>query len=309
MDSIETRYFENATDFVAALRRSDSYWLPDTLWDVPWIFRGEASDEWQLIPTAWRPAAKEHPMYWAIGQWDWNSRVHDFVNEKRSSGLAISPELGRELLIQNAFEFQSARAFYDLVDELGLSLPGGPMPTAPSRDPLESPVYSEPHPVYGLARHHKVPVRLIDWTHNPLIAAFFAASEARPDSPGNIVVWALNQHEAFKKPFECSAYTVPRSQVGFLHAQQGLFTYGPSANGFFAMNGRWPCLEEMVPKSALRRLALPKTECPKLLRLLWAERISKAHLMPTLDNVKEAIDATWKLWYDIGTERVNKAEP
>ncbi len=305
---IETLHFATAASFIAALRRSDPYWLRDELWDVPWIFRGESSDEWKLMPTAWRPSAKEHRIYWATNQVDWDSRVQDLISNPQYAGFSLSYEVGRELIVQNAFEFHAVRAFYDLVDELGLSLPGGPMRDTPSHDPLESPSYSVPHPVFGLARHHKVPVRLLDWTHNPLIAAYFAASATRADTTGNLVVWALNQHEAFKNPMDCAAFTVPRSQIGFLHAQQGLFTYIPSANLYFTMKGRWPTLEDVVPRSAFRRLTLPKTECPKLLRLLWAERISKAHLMPTLDNVKEAIDDMWELWYELGTDRATRTE-
>jgi len=41
-----------------------------------------------------------------------------------------------------------------------------------------------------LARHHRLPTRILDWTANPLVALYFACCE-EPDSPGDL--WAFNK--------------------------------------------------------------------------------------------------------------------
>jgi hypothetical protein len=48
-----------------------------------------------------------------------------------------------------------------------------------------------------LAQHHGVPTRLLDWTKNPLVAAFFAAG-GRPDRAG--AIWCLNASDDFPFP-------------------------------------------------------------------------------------------------------------
>lgn len=76
----------------------------------------------------------------------------------------------------------------------------------------------------------------------------------------------------------------------FLHAQDGLFTWDRNMVDGYYSKRCWQGIED-VPQGniVLRKLTLPAIEAGTLLELLWAMRISKAHLMPTLDNVaKEA---------------------
>ncbi len=49
---IEVATFEDADEFLAALRRSNSHW-----WEgegCPWVFRGHGHHDWELLPSAWR---------------------------------------------------------------------------------------------------------------------------------------------------------------------------------------------------------------------------------------------------------------
>ena len=43
-----------------------------------------------------------------------------------------------------------------------------------------------------------------------------------------------------------------------------------------------------------RKLVLPASQADHLLKLLWDERIGRAHLMPTLDNVTASLRVKWR---------------
>lgn len=289
----EHRHFHTASAFLTILRRSNDYWLSPDDWKCPWIFRGQSSDTYTLIPRAWRPETRNHEIYKQIAE----------KNKARNANPSLTSdgEATAEIAIQERFEYIVMLEFCRLADELGLPIPGGHPPSDPE---LASTYFHDPHPAYALAQHHGTPTQFLDWTYNPLVAAFFASEGKDQSDDGNLAVWALNQQQLKFSP--CRDFTVPRSQIGFLHAQEGLFTYivGPAAIDAYKRTRQWPDLEAILRPGLLRLLTLPKSEGHELRRLLHAERVSKAHLMPTLDNVTSALERSWQEMFRRTTDTI-----
>lgn len=254
-----------------------------------------------------------------------NRQFYEFGVE-RISDIARQQKLDRiEKAVLNAFaEITLVNEFIRLADELGfrverlvdwsrrfsfvheyidLSFPDDQRQKwriAHERNGTRPPLVEEQSDFWSkesiaLAQHHGVSTRLLDWTRNPLYAAYFAASGVVPsDADDCIAVYAIHRNMLGTYLREVET---PSSDNDFLRAQSGIFTIDLNADEFFVRNGRYPSLEEStgyishsVPEYEYpKRLTLIASEAPELLRLLWLERITEAHLMPTLDHVASAV--------------------
>ena len=171
---------------------------------------------------------------------------------------------------------------------------------------------AELQPLFALAQHYGVPTRLLDWSLQGKVAAYFAAVSARRRErrgvpPASLAVWAYNDHAAQESGLWEGAETwplvvrVPRFQNPNLNAQGGAFTLVANERLGAEAPARVPALDRLIaerarertlapPKSpVLHRLSLPLSQAGEALRRLRYERVSATHLFPGYDGVVEGI--------------------
>jgi hypothetical protein len=219
---------------------------------------------------------------------------------------------------------------------LGLSTPILQLPPDPTLNPdwvigASDPLVGDdffrfsdiPHYI-SLAQHHGIPTRLLDWTHDPLKAAFFATETTTGNEvQGGIAVWAIHRRRAMfvrGKPGVFPRFIDGKVEHGnndeiypsieivrtpmrdnfFLAAQSGQFTsIRASGIDFMHRGGLRPSLETFVAESGVQETVLRKVtlegHCvPELKTLLAREGISRSQLMPTHDNVAADVMKSWE---------------
>jgi len=210
-------HHSSAAEFIDAISLSRSNFYLQGKYH--WMFRGQPIVS-KLVPTAWR----EHGL--------------DGFNEGKP------PETYEKLV---ELEMRVAVQFFRLADARGLALPE-------DTQTLRREIWSQDLPVghswperhwwslLALARHHGLPARLLDWTWNPYVAAYFAASgayEALLDgnarSTDKLEVYALSIETCLDNlqrsllglrplPESIVIVTAPGAGNQNLRAQEGVFT-------------------------------------------------------------------------------------
>lgn len=131
----------------------------------------------------------------------------------------------------------------------------------------------------ALAQHHGLPTRLLDWTHNPLVAAYFSVEDDECEEDG--VIYILSGASsidilAHRDPFAGSDVKrfVPRHITRRLIAQAGLFTIHPEP--WKSIGEDTPGLDCITVSTGLRR---------SLKMTLHRYGIHRESLFPDLDGL------------------------
>lgn len=319
--TVERIRCESAEEFLRMLHPTNPLWESDGL-ESKWLYRGHRNANRKLHPAAWRDPKDniqlreyrsflarsgivdrhmaafdvDHPSLEISSRDEW-SQLERITRETRI----------REFVTQIILETQLVRDFWTIADDVGHRLP---KPDWNFSDNCVASLILRAgngdgeglfqHMAFATAQHHRIPTRLLDWSYNPLVAAYFAASVGTSPKAEFIEVWALRR-DAILRASNLREYHVPRSELSYLHAQSGCFLWIEHPTSHFLLTGNWPTQDAVLDK-AFRvnsaggprppwayRISLPASDAPTVTQSLWRARVSHAHVMPTLDNVAEEV--------------------
>ncbi|WP_240233910.1 FRG domain-containing protein [Devosia lacusdianchii] len=267
-------------------------------------FRGHANAAWPLLPKGLRPLGDHNPLtplYQAFELQFAKYGVPDLLSRDTPSSHHdwLSPFLCWRYALQEA-----VNQFADLGRQTGLETPRHVHPTNLGRAELPYWPSTPEQPILALAQHHRIPTELLDWSEDPLTAAYFALG-AGEDT--DLCVWALQaglSEYYIDGELRILVEKPPTAGNTNIRAQNGVFVryYGHMTKPSHIFSGsEWlPFEAHDVFADRPTKITLPSSERDGLRGLLLAERRSAAHLMPSWDSVAETLLARWKAGSIVG---------
>lgn len=284
----------SAQDFIDILRPSGDRWWDRKRSVRTHVFRGHANANWPLLPAGMRPLNANPSV----------AHIHGLVE-------AVMRTCNPNDIRGTAWHYAVAEGitqFIALGRQVGLEVPHGIPHSALTPEGLALAPFAHDLGIQALAQHHGIPTYLLDWSEDPLTAAYFALGEG-DEKAEEMAVWAIRTPptrydipELLTRSGQQGRIEISRcSTVGnpYIRAQAGMFMhFADGAEQVFPEalyhKGAWRSFESFEGIDAnLTKMTLPRTEAPELRSLLLAEGRSAAHVYPSWDKVSETLRRQW----------------
>lgn len=165
----------------------------------------------------------------------------------------------------------------------------------------------------ALAQHHGLATPLLDWSTNPLVAAYFAARPCPPEEDSDGVVYTFSWAVAWDPTKEGGRPKDVKTVLGLgggrmpfpvlqlppfsdrMRAQAGVFTiHGDDTKCMRDLD--WPYDHETTDRGPLREsvvaIRIPAANKPRLLAELASLQVSHSKLFPDLDGVSDEVNSS-----------------
>ena len=256
-----------------------------------YIFRGESSDKFKLIPSALRECNKE--------------RITQLANVRYADPINNITLISSEYII--------LRDFFYSCDNENLYVPTCSLREHPIDDisvyfSKDTWLPRDLFEIAGLAQHYGLPTRLLDWSQNIYVSLYFACVGAMKSLKTNsilddhIVLWAINAKKIEEDKTIGKAipmFFIRPSYHGNpnLGAQKGLFTLWEfvsfeQRNNIFVATPLDVFLQENAKDSStlLYKLKLPIKFAPNLYCMLSRLGYHAANVFPGYQGVAQKMD-------------------